>query len=226
MCGRYVSPDEAAIERAWNIIHAPNPFRAVYNAAPTMTLPVIRLHEGRDELCAMQWGLVPMWWSKPEPPRSTINARIEEAATKPMWRSAVKRTRCLVPSLGWYEWQEQAAGRAKQPFFIHLPQRALFHFAGLWSSWTPKGGEPVLTFVILTRDAAGDIASIHDRMPVVLSPEAYAAWLDPGLEEGAAAAALANEAALTDFAAYPVSTYVNAPRNQGEECIKRLPEQP
>ncbi|MCK7502966.1 MAG: SOS response-associated peptidase [Desulfobacterales bacterium] len=87
MCGRYVSPDEAAIERAWNVIHAPNPFRTVYNAAPTMDLPVVRLHEGQHEVCAMQWGLIPVWWSKPEPPRSTINARIEEAATKPMWRS-------------------------------------------------------------------------------------------------------------------------------------------
>ena len=226
MCGRYVSPDEAAIERAWNIIHAPNPFRTVYNAAPTMDLPVVRMHEGQHEVCAMQWGLIPVWWSKPEAPRSTINARIEDAATKPMWRSAVKRTRCLVPSFGWYEWQEQGAGRVKQPFFIHLPQMELFHFAGLWSSWTPKGGEPVLTFAILTRDAAGDIASIHNRMPVVLSPDAYGAWLDPAAEDGAAATAFAANAAVTEFQAYPVSTYVNAPRNQGEECIKRLEQRP
>ena len=72
--------------------------------------------------------------------------KIEDAATKPMWRSAVRYTRCLVPSLGWYEWQEQGAGRGKQPYFIHLPQMELFHFAGLWSSWTPKGGEPILSF--------------------------------------------------------------------------------
>ena len=226
MCGRYVSPDEAALERAWNIIRAPSPFRSVYNAAPTMVLPVVRLQEGRHEVCAMQWGLIPVWWSKAEPPRSTINARVEDAATKPMWRTAVKRTRCLVPSLGWYEWKEQGAGRGKQPFFIHLPQMAMFHFAGLWSSWTPKGGEPILSFAILTRDAAGDIASIHNRMPVVLSPDEYGAWLDPAAENGAAATVVATEAAMTEFEAYPVSTYVNAPRNQGEECIKRLEQRP
>jgi putative SOS response-associated peptidase YedK len=220
MCGRYVSPDEAAIERAWNIIRAPNPFRIVYNAAPTMVLPVVRFHEGQQQVCGMQWGLIPLWWSKPEPPRSTINARVEDAANKPMWRTAVRRARCLVPSLGWYEWQEKGTGHAKQPYFVHLPQMTLFHFAGLWSSWTPKGGEPIRTFAILTRDAAADMASIHNRMPVVLSPDAYTAWLDPALEDGAAVTALATNAAITDFEAYPVSTFVNAPRNQGEECIR------
>lgn len=226
MCGRYVSADDAAIERAWNIIRAPNPFNIVYNAAPTMTLPVVRLHAAQHELRAMQWGLIPSWWSKPEPPRSTINARVEEAASKPMWRTAVKQSRCLVPSLGWYEWQVQGPGRAKQPFFIHLPGGALMHFAGLWSSWIPKGGEPVETFAILTRDAAGDMAAIHNRMPVVLSHEAYAVWLDPALEDGVAAAALARDASIMDFETYPVSTYVNTPRHQGEECNKPVDLQP
>lgn len=222
MCGRYVSPDDAALERAWNFTRGPNPFRTIYNAAPTMALPVVRQHEGQPEVCAMQWGLIPLWWSKPEPPRATINARVEDAASKPMWRSAVKHTRCLVPSLGWYEWQERGGGRRKQPFFIHLPQMKLFHFAGLWSSWTPKGGAPLLSFAILTRDAAGDMAAIHNRMPIVLPPDAYDAWLDPATADGAAATTAAADAAMTQFESYPVSTYVNSPRNQGEECIGPL----
>lgn len=216
MCGRYVSPDEAAMERSWNVTRGPNPFRTVYNAAPTMVLPVVRL----QEVCGMQWGLIPAWWSKAEPPRSTINARIEDAAAKPMWRTAVRHTRSLVPSLGWYEWQERGAGRGKQPYFIHLPERGLMHFAGLWSHWTPKDGEAVLSFAILTREAAGPVASIHTRMPVVLPPDAYAAWLNPAAQDGAAVTAAAADASMTQFVAHPVSTYVNAPRNQGEECIK------
>jgi len=223
MCGRYVSPDEAAMERAWGFTQAPNPFPAVYNAAPTMRLPVVRQAAGGPELCAMQWGLIPVWWSREKPPQSTINARVEDAAAKPMWRTAVKRTRCLVPSLGWYEWKKpEAARRTKQPYFIHLADYEPFHFAGLWSSWTSKGGETVLSFAILTRDAAPGIAHIHDRMPVVLPHSAYEAWLDPAVTDGAAAATAAADAALTDFAAYPVSTYVNSPRNQGEECARRL----
>jgi len=223
MCGRYVSPDEAAMERAWGFTHAPNPFPAIYNAAPTMQLSVVRRTAEGPELCGMQWGLIPAWWSREQRPHSTINARIEDAATKPMWRTAIKRTRCLVPSLGWYEWKKPETTRqTKQPYFIHLPNRELFHFAGLWSSWTPKGGETILSFAILTRDAAPGIAHIHDRMPVVLPRDAYEAWLDPTAEDGRAAAATAAGAAVTNLAAHPVSTYVNSPRNQGEECTRKV----
>jgi len=223
MCGRYVSPDESAIERAWGFTRAPDPFSVVYNAAPTMQLPVVRQGADGPELCAMQWGLIPVWWSREQLPHSTINARVEEAATKPMWRTAIKRSRCLVPSLGWYEWKKPETGRqAKQPYFIHFPDQELFHFAGLWSSWNSKGGETVLSFAILTRDAAPGIADIHNRMPLVLPRDAYQAWLDPAATDGAAAAAAAADAAVTDFAAYPVSTYVNSPRNQGENCVREL----
>ena len=224
MCGRYVSPDEAAIERAWNLTRAPNPFRTLYNAAPTLALPVIRRHRGGIELQAMRWGLIPFWWSNAKLPHATINARVEEVAEKPMWRAAAERSRCLVPSLGWYEWKEQGSGRGRQPFFIHLPQGELFHFAGLWSSWKPKGGEPLLSFAILTCEAAGGIASIHDRMPLALAPSAYDAWLDPALNDAAAAMSVAAGAAMAEFEAYAVSTYVNSPRNEGEECVRPVSE--
>jgi putative SOS response-associated peptidase YedK len=222
MCGRYVSPDEAALDRAWSRVRGQNPFPTTYNAAPSMALPVVRIHEGRTEILPMRWGLIPAWWARQEPPRSTINARVEEAATKPMWRSAVKRTRCLVPSLGWFEWKPRPDRRGKQPYFIHRPGMALFHFAGLWSSWTPKEGQPLHTFAILTTAAAPGIAAIHDRMPIVLPPKAHEDWLDPDAREGAALTAFASQAAEPEFDAYPVSTYVNVPRNQGERCIERL----
>src|SRR5262245_57886642 len=109
MCGRYVAPDEADLERFWHLGQGHNPLRGIvarYNVAPTTQVPILFTKDGALELHLARWGLVPMWWSKDKPPPSTFNARIEEAATKPMWRQPLKDSRCLVPALGWYEWKE------------------------------------------------------------------------------------------------------------------------
>jgi putative SOS response-associated peptidase YedK len=218
MCGRYVSPGEASLERLFG--HVPrDPFDTVYNAAPTLSLPVaIR---GASELAvrAMQWGLIPSWWSKEELPTATINAQAETAAAKPMWRGALKSSRALIPALGWYEWR---AGSPKQPFFIHLPDRAPFCFAGLWASWTPPGGTPLETFTIFTRAAAGPVAEVHHRMPVILPPSVWDFWLDASRRDGGALLADVLPVSVTTVQAYAVSTYVNSPRNQGEQCIAPL----
>ena len=167
MCGRFVSREQAAIEREYNI-KVRNPFERVYNAAPTMSLPVVRQSPGENpearEAVAMRWGLIPSWWSQPSLPTSTINSRSEEAASKPMWRGALRHTRCLVPALGWYEWQATPEG--KVPHFIHAPGRAGISFAGLWSEWRNPEGTAQLTFAILTRAAAPALAS---RLPVAAS---------------------------------------------------------
>src|SRR5579872_4543965 len=133
MCGRFVSREQAAIEREYNI-KVRNPFERVYNAAPTMSLGVIRAEQGAAtarEALSMRWGLIPNWWSQPALPTSTINARSEEAAAKPMWRGALRHTRCLVPALGWYEWQVTPDG--KVPHYIHPAGQGGVCFAGLWS---------------------------------------------------------------------------------------------
>ena len=101
MCGRYVSPDQAAIERAWHIgRHNSNPFVERYNVLPTTSVPVLRFHDGALELTSARWGFIPFWWKQAKPPQSTINARSEEAAGRPMWRHAFARSRCLLPALG------------------------------------------------------------------------------------------------------------------------------
>jgi putative SOS response-associated peptidase YedK len=220
MCGRFVSREQAAIEREYNI-RVRNPFERVYNAAPTMRLPVIRTQPsgaGEREALSMRWGLIPSWWSRPTAPTSTINARSEEAASKPMWRSAVRHTRCLVPTLGWYEWRMTSEG--KVPYFIHAPALAGFCFAGLWSEWKNPAGEVQLSFAILTRAASDTLKAVHDRMPVVLAQTAWDEWLSewPGEHAARLAAQVANS--LNKFEYYPVSRYVNAPRNQGERCIQ------
>ncbi len=221
MCGRFVSREQAALEREYNI-KVRNPFERVYNAAPTMSLPVLVQGKGKSreerEVLPMRWGLIPSWWSQPTLPGSTINARSEEAAAKPMWRSALQHSRCLVPALGWYEWQVRPEG--KLPYFVHAPGRAGISFAGLWSEWRNPAGEAQLSFAILTRAASAPLAAVHHRMPLVLAPTAWDAWLADW--PGDAAARLGEQAAasLGEFEYYPVSRYVNTPRNQGERCIE------
>ena len=224
MCGRYVSRDQAAIEREFHI-RVRNPFERVYNAAPSMQLPVIRdtappaAGAAVREALAMRWGLIPGWWSQNALPTATINARSEEAATKPMWRGAVRHCRCLIPALGWYEWRVAPGG--KVPHFIHAAGMAGICFAGLWSEWKDPQGEAQLSFAILTRAASEALALVHNRMPVVLAPDAWGDWLADWSANHTTRLAAHVAASRNDFEYYPVSRYVNAPRNQGERCIER-----
>lgn len=218
MCGRFVSREQAAIEREYNI-RVLNPFERVYNAAPSMQLPVIRRAVGGErEAVSMRWGLIPGWWSQPRPPTSTINARSEEAASKPMWRSAVRHTRCLVPALGWYEWKVTPDG--KVPYFIHAPAMAGFCFGGLWSEWRNPSGDMQPSFAILTRAASRQMVAVHDRMPVVLPEADFGDWLSDWPADHARRLAERVDNSLNEFEFYTVSRYVNAPRNQGERCIE------
>lgn len=231
MCGRYVHPDDAAIEREWHVGRGDgNPFGRRFNVAPTMTVPVLRAdpRTGGLTLVGARWGLVPQWWKEASPPKLTINARAEEAAAKPMWRQAYRGARCLVPAEGWYEWRamehvDRATGevrRFKQPFYIHRADARPFCFAGLMSAWrAPGADEETLSCALLTRSAAGPAAEVHDRMPVVLPEDAFAAWTDPQLTDAARVAALLAGRARTDFAFHPVSTRVNSARNEGPELV-------
>ena len=234
MCGRYVSPDQAAIERAWSV-HARDiaPFSQQFNVVPTSTVPMLRLDKegGGTELALARWGFIPHWWKQEKPPRLTFNARSEEAANKPMWRAPLSRGRCLIPALGWYEWQtvervDQGTGevkKAKQPYYIRLPGGAPACFAGLMSYWkAPDADEGQLTCSILTRKSADSIAEVHDRMPIVLSDDAHAKWLDKDLNDGKEAIAFASEAALVEFDHYAVSDRVNRPKESDASLIEPI----
>lgn len=179
MCGRYVSPEQAEIERFWHIgRHNSNPFGRHYNVAPRVQVPIIYSTDDGLELSLARWGLVPFWWAQPKLPPFTFNTRIEEAATKPMWRDVVKRSRCLIPAIGWYEWKPLEVvdpgtceiKTAKQPYFLHLAGQPAFAFAGLMSRYrlTPTSEETILTAAIITREAEGPAADVHTRMPLIL----------------------------------------------------------
>jgi putative SOS response-associated peptidase YedK len=221
MCGRYVHPDAAAIERAWQIgRNNSNPFDRRYNVLPTTSVPLLRIEpeSGGLELTTARWGFIPHWWKDAKPPRSTINARSEEAAGKPMWRHAYRRERCLIPAEGWYEWREMErvdretgeVRRYKQPYFMRHPDGAPFCFAGLMAYWQPSGSDASApSCAILTRAAAGPVAQIHDRMPVVLPSDAHGRWLDRELSDPGRVAEIVAGLAQSEFVCVPVSTAIN-----------------
>lgn len=224
MCGRYVHPDEAAFEREWAIVHNWWQGSFNYNTAPTATVPIVRVGEdGQREANGARWGLIPSWWKKETLPGSTFNARSEEAASKPMWRGPMKSSRCLLPAVGWFEWNRNemppgADGRkVKQPYFIRAEDE-LIGFAGLWSIWNKPDGEPLLTCTILTRKAAPSIAAIHPRMPVVLRPDRFDKWLDPGSTPDDVQDVIAGT--REDVAGHRVSAAVGNTRNHGPELIE------
>ncbi|MGD9953104.1 MAG: SOS response-associated peptidase [Burkholderiales bacterium] len=214
MCGRYVSPDQAAIERAWQIRRSSGlDFPRRFNVQPTTDVPILLLEDGGLALDAARWGLVPHWWKQDKLPTHSINARLEEAAGKPMWREPMRRARCLMPAEGWYEWRALAGG--KQPYYLRRADGRLACFAALLSAWSGR-----LTCALLTRAAEGPAAGVHDRMPVVLRDEALEGWLDPALKD---ATAFAREHALArELIHYPVSKRVNNARNEGPELIEPL----
>lgn len=229
MCGRYVSPDEAAMERFWHIgrHNSGRWIDRVYNVSPTSIVPmVVRNEAGEQEAIAARWGMIPFWWKAPALPLKTFGARSEEAAVKPMWRDAIRHRRCLMPALGWYEWNENEptwnrAGRpVNQPYYHHAADDQMLAIAGIWSTWSPPDGEPITSCALLTRDAEGPVAEIHNRMPVILSPEQWKAWLSPdaSLELVHDTIALAR----SDFEAYRVSTDVGSSKVQGAQLIERI----
>jgi putative SOS response-associated peptidase YedK len=224
----------AALERAVQV-RWHDPFELIYNAAPSMQLSVVTAGPDGSEARAMKWGFIPGWWKQAKPPKLTINARSEDAAQLPMWQAAFRGSRCLVPALGWYEWRSESRvdtrtgeiSPVRRPYFIHLEGLEPLCFAGLWSRWRPeRGSEPLLTFSILTRTPTPALAQLHDRMPVVLREEYFAAWLDPANDDVSALQQTVATGTVPEFKYYPVSTYVNDPRNESKKCIEPQSEEP
>jgi putative SOS response-associated peptidase YedK len=231
MCGRYVSPEQAEIERFWHMgRHSPNPFGRRYNVSPTQIIPILRLDRstGEIEVVNARWGLIPAWWKDARPPRTSHNARAEEAATKPMWKGPLAKGRCLIPAVGWYEWKtvEQAdpgtgeIRQVKQPHFFRLPDDQLFCFAGIMAMWkAPDSEAPQLSAALFTQHSIGPSAEVHERMPVILAPEIEKAWLDPALTDPGEIMAMARRNAVTEVRHHPVSSRVSSARYDDRELV-------
>jgi putative SOS response-associated peptidase YedK len=170
------------------------------------------------ELVFLRWGLIPPWATDPAVGNRMINARAETAATRPAFRAALRRRRCLVLADGFYEWRSD--GRRKQPFLFHRPDQRPFGFAGLWETWEGPDHRVVESCTLLTTEANAVVRPIHNRMPVILLRDAHAAWLDPAVEDPSPLAALLRPYPEADLVARPVSPYVNSPTHDDPRCIE------
>jgi putative SOS response-associated peptidase YedK len=152
------------------------PFQPNFNVAPTHQIPAI-VSQGEERLlAAFTWGLVPGWAKDPTIGSRMINARSETAAEKPSFRSALVKRRCIVPADGWYEWQGSPG--KKTPYYFSATNQTVLGLAGIYESWKQPDGQLLWTAAILTQEARPDFSYIHDRMPVLLTPELQDTWLN------------------------------------------------
>lgn len=220
MCGRFAfySPAEAVV-RLFGV-ESSEDLPPRYNIAPTQDAPVVRLDEdGVRRLVSLRWGLVPFWAKDPAIGNRMINARSETVASKPAFRQAVRRRRCLVVADGFYEWQKTTHG--KTPWYIHLADGGPFAMAGLWESWRREGADPLETCTILTTAPNEMMARLHNRMPVVLAGAGVDAWLDPQTTVEELEPLFAPQADSL-LKAIPVSRRVNSPANDGPDLIQAV----
>jgi putative SOS response-associated peptidase YedK len=207
--------------------------RPRFNVAPTQPVPVVRIAQADDEgaepgqrwVAMHRWGLIPHWAKDASVGNRMINARCESAADKPAFREAIRMRRCLVPMTGFFEWRRR--GGRKQPSWFHPAEGdgVLWGAAGLWERWWNDENQLVHSCAILTTDANGVVSELHDRMPVLLSPEHYGRWLDPGQEDPAALRELLLPWPDARTAVRPVSDRVNDARAEGPELLSP-PERP
>jgi putative SOS response-associated peptidase YedK len=221
MCGRYrLSRRKQIIEDYFDTASGEEDWSPRYNIAPTQPVPVVRQKpkEPIRELSLMRWGLIPPWAKDSSVAAKMINARSETASTKPAFRDALRFRRCLIPADGFYEWSR--TGKARQPYCFEVNDGELFAFAGLWDGWKDPSGQWVKTCLILTTAANAVASTIHDRMPVILDPDGYDLWLDPGMSDVGAASDLLKPYDARLMRCYPVSTRINHVTNDDEECSR------
>ncbi len=224
MCGRFtLTAGGQVLADEFELLAVPE-LDARYNIAPSQDVATVvaDIETRSRELRPMRWGLIPFWAKDPAIGNRMINARSETVAKKPAFREAFKARRCLLPATGFFEWKRIGAG--KQPMLLRRRDGLPFAFAGLWDRWRPPEGEKIESCTILTTEPNDLVASIHDRMPVILPPEAYAEWLDPGFGSGPdEVESLMNwlkPYPASEMIAHPVSRRVNSPAHDDSECIE------
>jgi len=232
MCGRFVTPDVAEIERFWHLgrHNFRNPFaglsQARFNVAPQQGnpesyVPVIRTNpEGARELTYLQWWLLPFWSPEPRVKYSTFNARVESVAKNSSFREPFRKQRCLIPAKGWYEWQAQPGG--KQPWFFHAPDHSLLAFAGIWDHWE-RDGHVIESCAIIVGDADPAMHDVHNRTPFLIPRESQEAWLSRDLRDPDTIRQLLIPASVSTTVPHRVSRAVGNARNQGPELIEPVP---
>jgi len=236
LCGRYAATkNPAALAAEFNAVDATGGEIAGpdYNVAPTkQVISVVRRHprdaEGRPDpartersLRVMRWGLVPRWAKDRAIGTRMINARVESVSIKPAFRTSLSTHRCLLPADGWFEWRRE--GATKQPFFITRTDGASIAFAGLWATWRDPAADaaapPLVTCAVLTTSAVGRMTTVHDRMPLLMPPDMWEAWLDPDSADVTELLSAPRQDFVDSLELRPVSTAVNSVRNNSPELL-------
>ena len=229
MCGRYtLYTEKEVLARRFEVDIAE--LSPSYNVAPTQSVISVTVEKEARRAGAMRWGLIPFWAKDETKLPQMINARVESVATRPAYRDAFRRRRCLILADGFYEWQRGlGAGKRKIPHWISREDGGPFAMAGIWSVWRRADLERtwVRSCAILTAAANAAVAELHDRMPIILSPEAESAWLDPALDGDAAELTqLLVPVAPERLQSRPVSTRVNSAANDDPSLIEFCDEDP
>ena len=234
MCGRYAAtrkPEDLVVEFEAVAAGGQTALPADYNVAPTKDVHVVRWKKQRDadgrptgeghrELRVVRWGLVPSWAKDVSVGSRLLNARVESLTEKPAFRKAAASRRCLVPADGWFEWAKRLDSPTKQPYFGTPQDGSVLAFAGLYEVWG-RGDDRLYTCTVVTTPAVGVLTEIHPRMPLLLSPDRWAAWLDPTREDVAELSAPTSTEVVESLELRPVSTRVNHVANNGPELLAR-----
>jgi putative SOS response-associated peptidase YedK len=220
MCGRYALTlkDKEALEQLRDLIGDDFEMSPRYNIAPQQTAPVIRRLDDKMKLEELRWGFRPAWLKDKN--KAQINARAETVFESKMFKHSALNRRCLIPATGWYEWQARVGG--KQPHYFHKRDGGLLLLAGIWTTWHGEDGKEESNYAIITTEANLLAAPIHNRMPVILNEAGREAWLDPANKAAPVLDLLLSPYEGDELDVYPVSTYVNAPKNSSEQCIELL----
>ena len=223
MCGRFVLRASPQNLQTLFDLEQPPTTAPRYNIAPTQPVLAVRAnpHGGLREATYLNWGLIPFWAKDPKIGSRMINARSETAAQKPSFRAAFKYRRCIVPADGFYEWKKEQGG--KQPYLIGLDSGGVFGIAGLWEHWE-QDGSVIESCTLLTTEANSFMTPLHHRMPVILEPQDFDEWLDPGLQKGDTLLHLMRPFSSAQMRAVAVSRIVNNPRNDEPGCVEPVTE--
>lgn len=226
MCGRYASSRDARDLASAFEVDDPEPREQAlapsWNVAPTDPVYAVLQRDGHRRLAVLRWGLVPSWARDAKGAARLINARRETVQSKPAFRAAYARRRCILPADGYYEWQRD--GDRKQPWFLTPRDGDPLPMAGLYEVWTDDQGERLWTCTVITTDAADELGHIHDRTPLLVPRSAWESWLDPALEEPDGALLVPAVSGVLD--AWMVSSAVGNVRNNGRELIEPVPGSP
>jgi putative SOS response-associated peptidase YedK len=226
MCGRYTITTPEDIAQRFNLVQPPLHIEPTYNAAPSMHLPVVVENASGDwEAQLMQWGLIPRWSKPGSKSVAPINARAETLREKPMFRSLISRKRCLVPANGFYEWKQTGgSGRGKQPYFISIPDDPTFGLAGLYDEIEDGNGGVTASYTIITTTPNDLMATLHNRMPVILPRRDEEEWLSRDVTDVDQLERLLIPYPADAMTAWPVSTAVNNTRHDNPTLIEPIGE--